>query len=285
LECLYSKEFYASRGYQPVRQYAKVLTDILRQGTEEGRFRRDLDIRLVRDVVLGTLGCEIYACVALEETLKTVSDHEDIISLIHAMITPGREDQVGKSDRILKAAERIFAEMGFAKAKVSEIAKRANVAEGTVYEYFKNKEDLLLSLPEKRFKQHIDQMPDLFVIKDPLRKLRRFTRYFFAFFLRNRDFLKVFLLEIQMSFRFSESKAVDGLKKYFRVIEEIIEQGKSKGRFRPDVNARVFRNMFIGSFNNLALNWFILKPDRKIDKMQQIEQLTDLLCSAVIEKG
>ncbi|MBW2114770.1 MAG: TetR/AcrR family transcriptional regulator, partial [Deltaproteobacteria bacterium] len=69
-------------------------------------------------------------------------------------------------------------------------------------------------------------------------------------------------------------------------IEEIIEDGKSQGSFRSDVNARVFRNMFLGTFSHLALRWVILGESDDADKMQEIEKVTDLLCSAVAnQKG
>lgn len=281
LDCLFSRRFYASVGYQSVRKFSGILHGILKEGTEDGRFQKDLDVALVRDVVLGTLGCEAFACLALGEVKETIPDMEQIMSLLHAMINPREESELSKPDRILKAAEKVFAQKGFIRAKVSEIAKLAQVAEGTVYEYFKNKEDLLLSIPEKRFKGYLDQLPDLFHVKSPVRKLRRFIRYYFSLFLKDREFLEVFLLEILVSFRFRESKVFESYKKYFGVIEEIIEEGKADGSFRKDVSARVFRNMFIGTFNGLALRWCIISQEKNIDKMQVIEKLADLFCSAV----
>jgi TetR/AcrR family fatty acid metabolism transcriptional regulator len=248
LECRSSKDFYTTPAYQLIRKYAGILLNILRQGVENGQFRPDLDIRLMRDVVLGTLDLETISCLASGEIERSATDLDDIMSLVHAIITPRKESELNKAARILIASERIFAEKGFARAKISDIAKLAQVAEGTVYEYFENKEDLLLSIPIKRFEQYLDALPEVFQIKNPLRKL----------------------------------KAFDSLRTYSRVIEEIIEEGKSEGSFRSDVNARVFRNMFLGIFSHLALRWVVLGKSSDIDKMQEIDRVTDLLTSAVI---
>jgi TetR/AcrR family fatty acid metabolism transcriptional regulator len=282
LECRSSKDFYTTPAYQLIRKYAGILLNILRQGVENGQFRPDLDIRLMRDVVLGTLDLETISCLASGEIEESATDLDDIMSLVHAIITPRKESELNKAARILIASERIFAEKGFARAKISDIAKLAQVAEGTVYEYFENKEDLLLSIPIKRFEQYLDALSEVFQIKNPLKKLQRFIRYHFSLFFAERDFLKVFLLQIQLNKRFYGSKAFDSFRTYSRVIEEIIEEGKSEGSFRSDVNARVFRNMFLGIFSHLALRWVVLGKSSDIDKMQEIDRVTDLLTSAVI---
>lgn len=283
-ECLSSKDFYLSRGCDVVRRFAGILIENLKQGVQEGRFNPHLDTHLVRDVILGMLGCEMITCLGVDEIEEGVSDHEDIMTLVSAMLRPRKEPEKSKSDMILSAAEKVFAEKGFSMAKVSEIARLAGVAEGTVYEHFGNKEDLLLTIPAKHFERYMSDLPHVFEIKNPLRKLRRFIHYFFSLFSTEREFLKVFLLQLQLSKRFYGTKEFDCFMSYFRTLEHIIEEGKSEGRFREDVNPRVFRNMFIGTFNNLALRWFILGEDRHFDKMQKIDQVTDLLCQAVTVK-
>ena len=280
-ECLSSKDFYLSRGCNVLRRFAGILFENLKQGVQEGRFNPHLDTHLVRDVILGMLGCEMITCLGVGEIEEGVRDHEDIMTLLRPMILPRKEPEKSKSDMILSAAKKVFAEKGFTKAKVSEIARLAGVAEGTVYEHFGNKEDLLLTIPAKHFERYMRDLPHIFEIKSPLRKLRRFIHYFFSLFSTEREFLKVFLLQLQLSKRFYGTKEFDSFVSYFRTMEHIIEEGKSVGCFREDVNPRVFRNMFIGTFNNLALRWFILGEDRHFDKLQKIDQVTDLLCSAV----
>lgn len=280
-ECLSSKDFYLSRGYNVVWKFAKILLESLKQGIAEGRFNPRMDTHLVRDVILGTLGCEMLTWLGVGEIDGGVADYADIMTLVRAMVLPREQSEKSKPDMILKAAEKVFSEKGFTKAKVSEIAKLAGVAEGTVYEYFGSKEDLLLSIPARHFERYMGDLPQVFEIKSPTRKLRRFIKYFFSLFSTEREFLKVFLIQLQLSKRFYGTKEFGSFMNYFLTIEHIIEAGKAEGTFRENVNPRVFRNMFIGTFNNLALRWFILEGDRNFDKMQKIDQVTDLLCSAV----
>jgi TetR/AcrR family fatty acid metabolism transcriptional regulator len=198
------------------------------------------------------------------------------------MITMKKGDS--KSDnwnRILMAAEKVFAKDGFSRARVSEIAKLAGVGEGTIYDYFKNKEDLILSIPAKRLQNHLDLLSEVFHVRSPLRKLEGLIRSHFTTYLLNREFLKIFLLDIQFNMRFYHSTAYDIFRKYLRIIEDVIEEGKAEKTFRSDVNPRVFRNMFLGAFSHLALRWFILGNDKQYDKTMEINVLVNLLSSAV----
>jgi TetR/AcrR family fatty acid metabolism transcriptional regulator len=261
-----------------------VLPDILTQGIKDGRFRPDLSVGLVRDIILGTLDWENLTCLASGEIEESVADFEDILSLVYAIIEPQKEVALEKPERILFAAENIFADRGFTKATVNEVAKLAGVAEGTVYEYYQNKEDLLLSIALKRFENYLRELPETFEMKSPIRKLRRFIKYYFLLFLMERDFLVVFLLQIQLNKRFYGSRAFDAFQRYYQVVEGIIEEGKKDGSFRAEINPRVFRNMFLGTFSHLALRWLIVKKDRQFDEIGELNSVVDLLSDAVIAK-
>ena len=186
---------------------------------------------------------------------------------------------------IIKAAIQVFAEKGYAKAKISEIATLAQVADGTVYDYFSSKEELLLSIPEEHFSRYFQRAADAFEIKDPVRRLKRLIRYHYTSFLGDRQILKVFLLELQLTSRFYSSKSFATFKRYFGLVEDVIVQGKEAGVFRPEVNARVFRNLFLGAFSHMALRWLIVRESSDADKMEEIDQVTTLLVSAVLQPG
>ncbi|MFY9166832.1 MAG: TetR/AcrR family transcriptional regulator [Desulfomonilia bacterium] len=282
LECRSSPEFYLTPAYQLVKEYAYVMYGILDNGIKDGSFRSDLNVKVVRDIILGTLDMEVISSLALGEIEESTGDLDDIMSLIHAMITSSARPICTKADRILRAAEKVFAEKGFTKAKISEIAKIAGISEASVYEYFENKEDVFLSIPRHRFQENLYELSETFHIKNPIRKLKRFTKYYFFLMLTEEDFLKVFLFQLQLNPRFYRSKAFESFQRYFRVVEEIIEEGKEKGCFRPDVNPRVFRNMFFGAFSHLALRWMMFHDGRGQDKIQEINHATNLFCSAVM---
>jgi len=282
LECRSNRNFYHHKAYESIRQYAGIMLGILEDGVKKQIFREDVSMRIMRDIIFGVLDWENLNCLASQEINETVPDLEDILDLILPMITI-RESHIelDKATRIIRAAENVFAEKGYIQATISEIARLANVSEGTIYEYFKNKEDLLLSIPEQRFKEHIEALKEIFEIKTPLRKLRRLIRYHFYLYLTEPSFLKVFLLHVQLSQRFYGSHVYQTFRRYTSIIEGILEEGKKNGSIRINVNNRVFRNLFLGAFSHMALRWLILGQEKETDKMREIDEVVVLLCRAV----
>jgi TetR/AcrR family fatty acid metabolism transcriptional regulator len=210
LECRTSQDFYTTPAYQLIRRYAGILTGILEQGKTEGVFRSDLDLRLARGCILGALDMENISTLASGEIPNSLQDFEELADLVQAMLAPRPEPDSAKRNKaeaILQAAVTVFAEKGFNKAKISDIAALAGVADGTVYEYFANKEDLLMSIPAKRFDRYLDNLGAAFEIRNPLRKLRRLIKYHFANFLTDREFSKIFVLQLQHNPHFFASKA------------------------------------------------------------------------------
>ena len=192
-ECLSNKDFYVHPGYEVLRKYAGMLLSCLEEGMATQRFRDDIEPRLVRDMILGFLGCELLGCLAVGDITSCVPDLHDFMNLVMGMLAPDHtQAQDGKAERILQAAETVFAEYGFQKTKVSDIAKLAGVGEGTVYEYFGTKEDLLLAIPEKHFNTYSAGLSEIFEMHHPLKKLRRYIKYYFSLFSTKRDFLRVF---------------------------------------------------------------------------------------------
>ena len=284
LECRSSKAFYDTPAYSLVRKYAGILYSILEQGVREGKFRSDVQVRLMRDVILGTLDMETIASLASREIENSEGDFDDVMRLVDSMIVakePEGTAQVNRMEAIINAAEKVFAEKDFSEATISEIAKLVGIADGTIYEYFENKEDILFSIAVKRFDTYLREFADTFEMRNSVSKLHRLINYHFASFLTERHFLKVFLLQLQLNERFYGSKAFEGFRKYFSLIEDVIEEGKTAGVFQSAVNARVFRNVLLGAFSHMALRWLILGESTDTDRMEEINQLTELLTSAV----
>lgn len=276
-----NKDFYASPAYQFIRRHSRLTLQILNRGTVAGVFRDDIDMKLVREIIYGTFDFEAIDCVIRGEIEKSSGDWQDIMSLILSMVEKGPKPSPSeKRDRILLSAEKVFAEYGFHKAKVSDIAGLAGVAEGSIYDFFENKEDLLLSITEVRLKGHMALLPETFHVNTPIRKLRRLIRHHFGLYMQNRDFLKVFVMDNLLSQRFYTSRAFDIFNEYMKSLEGIIEEGKREGVFRSNVNPRVFRNMFLGAFTHMSIRWIIF-DHKRFDKMNDIDRLVDLLCASV----
>ncbi|MBI9092761.1 MAG: TetR/AcrR family transcriptional regulator [Desulfobacterium sp.] len=278
-----SREFYDTPAYALMREHAGICSGILNQGVQAGLYRRDVDMRLITELIYGTVDMEAVHCVMLNETRDIASDWEDILHILFAMIEerPQPHDRV-KRCRILRAAEAVFAEKGYEKAKVAQIAKTAGVAEGSIYDYFKNKENLLISISSHRLTAITSQLAATVQLTCPLARLRRFLRLHFCSFLKNRDFLKVFIMDSLMNRKFYQSEALDVHRTYIASLAELIRDGQAQGVFKKEINPRVFCNMFMGAFIHMALRW-ILFPDRPVDKMKEIDHLTDIFSRGVTD--
>ena len=283
-ECRSSQDFYKSEAYLSIKEYSKILMNILKKGISDGCFRSDIDLQLVRDIIFGLLDFEAISCLAINEMPESIIDHNDIMKMLFSMIRKPNYGKVksktSKHDRILDAAEKIFAENSFLKAKITDIAKLANVSDGTIYEYFENKEELLFTIPMKHFKYFSGKLLDSFEITESDRKIRRLVNYTFSFFLREPIFSKVFILQIQLNQKFYTSKAYGYYNNYIKFIEDIINKGKNDGTFRKDLEPRVIRNMFLGAFNHIMLRWLILGD--KTDKIYEVDNFTSLISLAIL---
>ncbi|AFM28001.1 TetR/AcrR family transcriptional regulator [Desulfomonile tiedjei] len=276
-----NKDFYKSPAYAFIRNHSQLTLQILHRGVDQGVFRNDVDMRLVREIIYGTQDFEAVDCAITRDISESSTDWQDLMSLILNMIEEkGQCEEPGKRERILVAAEEVFAEFGFAKAKLADIASLVGIAESSIYDFFESKEVLLLSITEMRLQGHMALLPETFHIKTPIRKLRRFIRYHFDLYMQNRNFLKIFVMDNLLSQKFYASKAFDEFKKYIKTLEDIVEEGKACGAFRHDVNTRVFKNMFLGAFTHMALRWIIF-DEKNFDKMGEVKGLVELLCAAV----
>jgi TetR/AcrR family fatty acid metabolism transcriptional regulator len=296
-ECRSNKDFYNHSGYKALQRYAGVMLAILKKGVNEKYFRDDFEIGIVRDMIFGFLDEESLSCLAYREIDETMSDFESIMALIMAMIgiesdessinmnpvaSVGTEAvKIDKASRVLDAAVSIFAQKGHRKTTMLEIAEKAGVAEGTIYEYFKNKQDLLYSIPKGKFLQYQNRLKQVFEPKDPLEKLRCFIGEYFRIFSTDSEFLSIFLCDIKLNKQFYSTEAFVAFLDTNEMLYEILNEGKDLKVFRPDLNNRVFRNLFLGTFSHLAIRWFVLERVTPLKMMSELEAIISLLCRAV----
>lgn len=288
LECRSSSNFYKTHAYQMIRQYAAILTRILSEGVSEGVFRDDVNLALVRDIIFGLADFEAITCLITKEIPEASPDHEACMKIIERMLLKKHVDVVprqGKRERILSNAIRAFANKGYSEATISEIAQMAGVATGTVYEYFKNKEELLLAISEKRLQDNLAELRRAFTLREPLRKLRRFIKYHFNLYLVDRDFLRVWLDLILLNRGFYQSRSFQSLREYMNVLEQLVQEGIDDGSFASDTDVRVFRNVFLGAFTHMVLRWLFVNQGATVDMIKEINEITDLLTDSLLVKG
>ncbi|MFH0727520.1 MAG: TetR/AcrR family transcriptional regulator [Pseudomonadota bacterium] len=287
LECRANKNFYKHESYEALKKYAGVLHGILKEGVAEGYFRGDLSLGVVRDMIFGVLDEENLSCIAARELTETTPDFDHIMSLILAMIENRPENgnlakKADKAQTVLRAATTLFARKGFNKSTMVEVGNEAAVAEGTIYEYYINKQDLLLSISKEQFKTYKADLDQAFNVEDPRIKLKRLIWHHFFLLTSDNDFLTIFLNDIKLNKHFYATDSYNFFINYFEKVSEIIEEGKRAGVFRKEVHNRVFRNLFIGSFTHLMLRWFFISGPPPLVFVREFHHAAELLCRAVI---
>lgn len=185
-----------------------------------------------------------------------------------------------KHQRILNAAIKVFASKGFFQTKVSEIAKEAGVADGTVYVYFKNKDDLLISIFEVKMREVIAQFRRETQAKDDAQaRLECLVRMHLAEFQANPDLAAVFQLELRQSNRFMREYGKSELKEYLDLIGEIVEQGQQEGIFRREIPPRVVKRFIFGTLDEIVSTWVL--TGMKYDLESVAEPVFDLFLRGI----
>ena len=284
LECRSNVNFYKTKAYGMIRNYSHILTKIIEKGCGQGVFRSDINISLVRDMIFGLVDFEAIACLVTKEIDEAIPDHEGCMNLIGRAILAKENNDKDPGNtrcRILQAAKKSFAENGYQKATISQIAREAGVADGTVYEYFQNKEDLLFSIPKEVFAIHISQLEEVFDIKSPEKMLRRFITHHFSIYLTDPKFLRIYLSLILLNRRFYQSHPYEDWLKYIEFLDDIVNRGIDDGSFASSSDIKVFRKMFLGAFTHMGIRWFFTGKINSTDKFYEIDQITDLLICAL----
>jgi TetR/AcrR family transcriptional regulator, fatty acid metabolism regulator protein len=171
-----------------------------------------------------------------------------------------------KRDAILRAATRVFAQRGFFNAQVADVAKAAGVAAGTVYLYFRGKDDLLVSLFERTMREAIAEgRAALAGAMCPRERLARIARLHLERLGRDRDLAVVFQVELRQSTKFMERFSSSYFREYLGLIREAIEAGQANGLFRRDVSATTAAKILFGALDEMATNWMLSRRRYALD--------------------
>jgi len=182
-----------------------------------------------------------------------------------------RNSSADKRATILRAATRVFARNGYFNSKVADIARAANVADGTVYLYFKSKEEILHSIFDQNMAEAIAAGRKLIkALSDPRQKLRRVARLHLERLGADRDLAVVFQVELRGSTKFMEEFSAAGFAEYLDLLCKIFEEGQRSHVFRKDLNAKVVSKIFFGALDEMATNWIISHRHYKLEPMADV---------------
>lgn len=163
-----------------------------------------------------------------------------------------------KYHAIIEAAITVIARYGYHNSQVSKIAREAGVADGTIYLYFQNKEDVLISL----FRVKMNEFTS--VIRKELRtrhhvmvKLARLITMHFSRLEADRNLALVLQIQLRQSDPAIRAGITQPLKEYFDVIEDLVHEGLERGQFRTDMDVQVARQMIFGTMDEVATSWVL----------------------------
>jgi len=165
-----------------------------------------------------------------------------------------------KYEAILRAAIKVFARSGFFNSKVADVAKEAGVADGTVYLYFKNKDDILVSI----FSSVVDEALEkgrarLRDLDDPIGIIRQIATAHLELFSGNRDLAVVFQAELRSSTKFMEQFSAAGVTEYLELIRTAIQEGQKRGLIRNELNSTLMAKILFGALDEMVTNWVLSK--------------------------
>jgi TetR/AcrR family transcriptional regulator, fatty acid metabolism regulator protein len=196
---------------------------------------------------------------------------------------------VDKRSIILDAALKTFVKRGYSATKVAEIAAEAGVAEGTLYNYFQSKEDLLLALFDEKWGGIISEIRGkISRLDDPNKKLKAIFSVVVMMFKKNRQLAELFMVDIKQSSIFLNNYTINRIVEFLDLIEEVLEEGKRKGIYRRDLDTRVAKMIIFGAAQGILLSWVLSESTAvntrtfKFSLFQAAKTLKDVFKSGLV---
>jgi len=201
-------------------------------------------------------------------------------------VSENRRSQINKTVKnnkyhlILEAAIRVFARQGFYQSTVAQIAREAGVADGTIYLYFKNKDDILVQFFNYRTKQVFDRFRAAVNQSDNSQdKLRSLVRRHLTEFQRDRDMAVVYQVETHQNSRLAEAQIREMSQMYQDIVSEIVETGQQEGSIRKDLYVGLVKRFILGAVDEVINTW--LHSDKNYDLVSMADPLVDLFVRGI----
>jgi len=187
-----------------------------------------------------------------------------------------------KKELIINAAIKVFADKGFYTANVADVAKEAGVADGTIYLYFKNKDDLLISLFETKMEEILKRFSSLITsIGNAKEKLHKFIHLYFQMIEEDQNLAGVFQVELRQSDKFLKDYHNQNFIDFLNLIGDIIHQGQVDGLFYPDISIHTMKLIIFGALDELARQW-ILTDEHQGNLKKTADETSNILIRSIL---
>ncbi|SHK27734.1 transcriptional regulator, TetR family [Desulfatibacillum alkenivorans DSM 16219] len=186
----------------------------------------------------------------------------------------------GKHEQIMSAAIRVFAEKGYFQSTIAQIARAAGVADGTIYLYFKNKEDIMAQFVNQQSKKFFDTFTSMFEGKQSaIERLKALIRLHFQVSQEDRYVALVYQVEMRRSDRLMKEDIKDALRMYHDLVGQIVEEGQQEGAIRHDVQIGLVKRMIFATVDEVITSWVM--AGGKYDLEPLAEPLANLLLQGI----
>ncbi len=188
-----------------------------------------------------------------------------------------------KREAILRAAIKVFAQKGYFNSKVADIAKEAGIADGTVYLYFKSKEEILRSVFDRAMEEFIAEgKREIAEIREADKRLRRIAQLHLEKLGADRDLAIVFQVELRGSTKFMEEFSGGGFAEYLEIIQKTIQEGQKAGVFRKDLKPITAAKILYGALDEMVTNWILSKREYLLAPMA--DEVLKVFFGGVLQK-
>jgi len=194
-----------------------------------------------------------------------------------------KEFKINKNNKyhlILEAAVKVFARQGFYQSTVAQIAREAGVADGTIYLYFKNKEDILVNFFHYKTKQVFERFrAEVDKAESGLDKLRNLVRRHLTEFQRDRDMAILYQVGTHQIDRLAEDQIREMSKMYQDIVSEIVEVGQQEGSIRKDLYVGLVKRFILGGVDEVINTW--LHSENDYDLVSMADPLVELFIRGI----
>jgi TetR/AcrR family fatty acid metabolism transcriptional regulator len=242
-------------------------------------------------MIFGAIDSVVLRWLFFDDKYEPIEVADELYSLVKAAIWNRPDNRVDENGdelsrgeltrrKILEAASEVFGKKGFGGATIAEIAGKAGIAEASIYQHFKSKEDLLLSVPGKWFDDLAVELERVFAgdLTPSERLLYLLRRWALDFQTREWE-TRVLILELYRNPAFYSSQAYRFTHRFWKLVRDTVEEGRNTGHFRQDFRTDYYLHLIQGTFEHEALARMMLH--RRKPTPTNTEQMIHLLLRAI----
>ena len=189
-----------------------------------------------------------------------------------------------KPQQIIEAAIRVFARSGYYNSRVSDIAREAGIAAGTIYLYFKTKDEILVTLFREKMAEWVAFVhSEIAAERNAIAKLERLVALHFRVLEENPELAEVVQVELRQGHKFFRGASAHEISAYFELIGSVLEEGIAAGLIRHDVPVKVATKMLFGAMDQVATSWVLGKRGYRLT--DSAEAVAAIFLKGVVAHG